>query len=167
MTVDQLFGAIAKLSGVAFVVTSMVAMGLALDKPLKDGLLIMGVAAGVPFLPTLALAAKGDIAFAVGLMVLLMVATVVVLLVALPLMLQGVTISAWSIAKSLLVLMLVPLAIALAIRAYWPELAAEYQPVIRRRRRWRCSCWPWWVWASTSTTSWAWSAPGGWSRSRS
>jgi len=62
-------------------------------------------------------------------MVVLMVATVILLPIALPWMLHGVSISAWSIAKSLIVLMLVPLAIALAVRAHWPDTAAEYQPV--------------------------------------
>jgi BASS family bile acid:Na+ symporter len=39
------------------------------------GLLLLGTAAGAPFLPKLAQIAKGNLAFAVGLMVLLMVVT--------------------------------------------------------------------------------------------
>lgn len=77
----------------------------------------------------LAQGAGGDVAFAVGLMVVLMVATVIVMPVALPWMLEGVSIGAWSIARSLVVLMLVPLAIALAVLAHWPDTAAEFQPV--------------------------------------
>ena len=40
------------------------------------GLLLLGTAAGAPFLPKLAQIAKGNLAFGVGLMVLLMVVTV-------------------------------------------------------------------------------------------
>ena len=40
------------------------------------GLLLLGLAAGAPFLPKLAQISKGNLAFAVGLMVLLMVITV-------------------------------------------------------------------------------------------
>jgi BASS family bile acid:Na+ symporter len=49
---------------------------LSLDQPLGIALFLLGTAAGAPFLPRLAGVAKGNLAFAVGLMVLLMVLTV-------------------------------------------------------------------------------------------
>ena len=52
-------------------------------------LLLLGCAAGAPFLPKLAELAKGNLAFAVGVMVLLMVTTVVYLPIVLPLLLPG------------------------------------------------------------------------------
>src|SRR5215510_3942801 len=62
------------------VLAPAVAIGLAkvfgLDEPLGIGLLLVGVAAGAPFLLKLAELAKGDMPFAVGLMVVLMVVTV-------------------------------------------------------------------------------------------
>ncbi|MCJ7443527.1 MAG: hypothetical protein MUO26_03185 [Methanotrichaceae archaeon] len=67
--------------------------------------------------------AKGDMAFTAGLMVLLMVATIVYLPIVLPLVLAGVQVSPWDIAKSLILLMLIPLAIALFIRARYEETA--------------------------------------------
>ena len=54
----------------------LVARLLRLDEPLRVALVLLGTAAGAPFLPTLAGIAKGNRAFAVGLMVLLMVVTV-------------------------------------------------------------------------------------------
>src|SRR5213595_1859388 len=45
---------------------------LRLDQPLGVGLLWLGSAAGAPFLPTLTQLAKGNLAFAVGLMVLML-----------------------------------------------------------------------------------------------
>ena len=62
---------------------------LRLDPPLGVGLLLLGLAAGAPFLPKLAEIAKGNLAFAVGLMVLLMVVTVGYLPLVLPLLLEG------------------------------------------------------------------------------
>ena len=63
-----------------FVVMPLGALGLAkvlsLDEPFGIGLLLLGCAAGAPFLPKLAELAKGNLAFAVGAMVLLMVVTV-------------------------------------------------------------------------------------------
>ncbi len=87
---------------------------LSLDESLFIGLILIATAAGAPFLPKLAGVAKGDIAFSVGLMVLLMVVTVVYMPIALPLMLEGVEINAWEIASSLIFLMILPLAIGLS-----------------------------------------------------
>jgi BASS family bile acid:Na+ symporter len=56
-------------------------------------------------------------------MVLLMVATVVYLPVVLPFVVTGVQVSPWAIARSLVVLMLIPLAIALFIRSRYEEVA--------------------------------------------
>ena len=62
---------------------------LRLDQPLGIALLLLGAAAGAPFLPKLAGIAKGNLAFAVGLMVLLMVLTVAYMPLVLPLLLGG------------------------------------------------------------------------------
>jgi bile acid:Na+ symporter, BASS family len=106
------------------------AKALQLDEPFAIGLLILGCAAGAPFLPKLAELAKGNLAFAVGAMVLLMVGTVAYLPIVLPLLLPGVTVNAWEIARSLLLLMLLPLAIGLALKARYGELAARVKPVL-------------------------------------
>ena len=49
---------------------------LELDEPLRVGLLLLGASAGAPFLPKLTELAKGNMPFAVGIMVLLAVGTV-------------------------------------------------------------------------------------------
>jgi BASS family bile acid:Na+ symporter len=103
-----------------FVVMPLGALALAkvlgLDEPFGVGLLLLGCAAGAPFLPKLAELAKGNLAFAVGAMVLLMVVTVAYLPIVLPLLLPGVTVNPWEIARSLLLLMLLPLVIGLALK---------------------------------------------------
>ena len=105
---------------------------LRLDQPLGVGLLLLGTAAGAPFLPKLAQIAKGNLAFGVGLMVLLMVVTVGYLPLVLPLLLPGVSVNPAEIARSLFLLMLLPLAGALAVRARFAAAAARTKPVLDR-----------------------------------
>jgi BASS family bile acid:Na+ symporter len=98
---------------------------LRLDEPLGIALLLLGVAAGAPFLPKLAGIAKGNLAFAVGLMVLLMVLTVAYMPLVLPLLLQGVSVDPMKIARSLLLLMLLPLGVGLALNAWFGSIAEK------------------------------------------
>lgn len=171
MTVNEFFTAIAQLSGLLFVVSSMLAMGLSLtlaqiaqplknarlvvvallanfvlvpllayvimlviplDQSLQVGLVVLATAAGAPFLPKLVQGAKGNIAAGVGLMVLLMVVTIGYIPLVLPLLLPGVQVNPWDIAQSLIVLMLIPLAIGLLIKAHSPDSAEHWQGVMNR-----------------------------------
>ena len=115
-----------------FVVMPAVAIGLTkllrLDPQFGTGLLLLGVAGGAPFLPKLVEVAKGDLPFSVGLMVLLMVVTVGYLPVVLPLALPGVSVDPMGIAKSLVILMLIPLAISLVVRAKALDFAEKVKP---------------------------------------
>ena len=171
MTLADFFDAIAKLSGLLFVVSSMLAMGMSLtmsqilqplknvrlvilalvanfvlvplvaygisfliplEQSLKIGLIVLSTAAGAPFLPKLVQGAKGNIAFGVGLMVLLMVVTIIYMPLVLPLLLPGVSINPWDIAKSLIVLMLIPLSLGLLIKSHSSDTAAQWQPVMNK-----------------------------------
>lgn len=117
-----------------FVLAPLAAFGLwkafGLDEPLGIGLLLCGLAAGAPFLIKLAEFAKADMAFAVGLMVLLMVVTVGYVPLVLPVFVAGTAVNPARIAVSLVVLMLIPLAAGLALRARGPGIAARFRPVI-------------------------------------
>jgi bile acid:Na+ symporter, BASS family len=117
-----------------FVLAPLAALGLwrvlGLDEPLGIGLLLCGMAAGAPFLIKLAEFAKADLAFAVGLMVLLMVVTVGYLPLALPFFLEGITVNPVKIARSLVVLMLIPLAVGLLVRARRPGAADRIRPTV-------------------------------------
>jgi BASS family bile acid:Na+ symporter len=103
---------------------------LRLDEPFGIGLLLLGCAAGAPFLPKLAELAKGNLAFAVGAMVLLMVVTVGYLPIVLPLLVPGVAVDSWKIAQSLVLLMLLPLGAGLALKARYEDLAARVKPAL-------------------------------------
>jgi bile acid:Na+ symporter, BASS family len=110
----------------------VIARVLRLDQPLGVALLLLGGAAGAPFLPKLAGVAKGNLAFAVGLMVLLMVLTVGYMPLVMPLLLEGVSVDPTAIARSLVVLMLLPLVIGLAVRARYAVAAGRAAPVLNR-----------------------------------
>jgi bile acid:Na+ symporter, BASS family len=142
LTVSQIITPLrnARLVGLSllanFVLMPLAAVALAallrLDPPLGVGLLLLGTAAGAPFLPKLAQIAKGNLAFAVGLMVLLMVVTVGYLPLVLPVLLPGVSVNPAKIARSLFLLMLLPLAGALAVKARFAVAAARTKPVLDR-----------------------------------
>ena len=93
--------------------------------PLNEGertaMLLISIAAGAPFIPKLADIAKGDIPFSIGLMLLLMVVTIFFMPLVVPYMFSGAEVNSLGIAKSLVVTMLLPLVIALIIRAYWEK----------------------------------------------
>ena len=101
---------------------------LTLDESIEVGLILISMAAGAPFLPKLVQVAKGNTAFSVGLMVLLMVVTIVFLPIVLPLVLQGVEVNPLEIAQSLVVMMLIPLAIGLFIKARYEDSAEKIRP---------------------------------------
>jgi bile acid:Na+ symporter, BASS family len=110
----------------------LIARVLQLDQPLGIALLLLGTAAGAPFLPKLAAVAKGSLAFAVGLMVLLMVLTVGFMPLVLPLMLKGVSVDPMKIARSLVLLMLLPLIAGLIVKARYEAVAARGAPLFNR-----------------------------------
>ena len=116
----------------SFVLVPILGFLLATFMPVTEGagigIIIVACAAGAPFLPKLVQVAKGDIAFGVGLMTLLMVLTVIYMPIVLPLLLQGVSVDAMAIATSLFFQMLVPLGIGLFIKARYEEIAANIQP---------------------------------------
>ncbi len=106
----------------------LITVVLPLDESIEVGLILISMAAGAPFLPKLVQVAKGNTAFSVGLMVLLMVVTIVFLPIVLPLVLQGVEVNPLDIAQSLVVMMLIPLAIGLLIKARYEDSAEKILP---------------------------------------
>lgn len=92
------------------------------------GLLLFGLSAGAPFLIKLTDVSDSDIALAATVMLVLMVASVVVLPLALPQVIEGLTVDAWGITRSLLVQMILPLVVGMLLLQYAEPLVARVQP---------------------------------------
>jgi BASS family bile acid:Na+ symporter len=105
---------------------------LPLDEPLKVGLLLIGCAAGAPFLLKLVQAADGDVALGASLLVLLLVVTIVYMPIIVPLILPAAKVSAGSIAKPLFWTMLLPLLIGHFVEVKFRALAKRFQPIIAK-----------------------------------
>jgi len=171
MTANEFFSVIAAISGLSFVVASMLAMGLSLtmaqilqplknvrlvilalvanfvlvpllaygitrliplDQSLQIGLIVLSTVAGAPFLVKEVQAAKGNLALGVGLMFLLMIVTIIYVPLALPVLLPGVEVNPWDIAKSLIMTMLLPLVLGLLFRSNSPEDAQHWAPMLNK-----------------------------------
>jgi bile acid:Na+ symporter, BASS family len=117
-----------------FVVAPAVAYGLTRVVPLEPahaaGLILLGGAAGAPFLPRLAAATKGDVPFSVGLMLLLMVGSVGFMPVALPALIPGLEADPWPLLRPLLLTMLLPLAAGMGLRRSAPGWAGRLGPAV-------------------------------------
>lgn len=167
----DLLALLEKLSLLAFLVSTMLAMGLTLTlpaivAPLRDvrlvllalglnfvlapafawlltvvipldrgyaiGLLLVGGAAGAPFLPQVVKAARGDLALAAALMGLLTLGTILFLPFALPLMIPGLQANPWTIARPLVLLIVLPLAAGMSVKNLAATFAARGAPVLAK-----------------------------------
>jgi BASS family bile acid:Na+ symporter len=104
------------------------ALGLAV--PLAVGLMLLGMAAGAPFLIKLTEVADHDIGSAARLLVLLLPLTVIYLPLMVPLVVPGATVSVNAVGTPLLLSMLLPLAIGVLTRTWFPQAARRLQPTM-------------------------------------
>ncbi|OKH33257.1 sodium:proton symporter [[Phormidium ambiguum] IAM M-71] len=103
-----------------------------LSEPFRIGFTIMAVAGGPPVLPKLAQLVNGNLAYAAGLMMLMICVTAFYMPFALSIALQNIQVNPWQIVKPLVTLMLIPLAIGLLIRSLNKTMAATLQPLMRQ-----------------------------------
>lgn len=112
----------------AFVITRV----LPLDESLQIGLIVLATTAGAPFLVKEVQAAKGNLSLGVGLMFMLMIVTILYVPIVLPLLLTGVEVNPWDIAKSLIMTMLLPIMLGLMYRSRSPESAGQWAPLMNQ-----------------------------------
>jgi len=119
-----------------FLLIPLLAIGISIlfnaDPSLNAGLIIIACAAGAPFLPKLVVLAKGNEAYSIGIMVLLMAGTVIFLPFALPLIIPGLSVNPWAIAKPLIFLMLLPLGLGLLLKSLKASLAIAAKPFVMK-----------------------------------
>ncbi len=94
---------------------------LPLEIPYAIGLVLVASAAGAPFVIKLTQMAGGHVAFASGLLVLLLVTTIAYMPFVVPRLAPEADVSAWSIARPLVMTMLLPLAVGLVVKALAPD----------------------------------------------
>jgi bile acid:Na+ symporter, BASS family len=103
-----------------------------LDQPYAIGMVLLGMTPCAPFLIVMVDRARGDLAYAAAFMLLASVVTVVYMPFAVPVMVEGLTASAWTIAKPLLFFLLVPLVIGLAIQRASAPVTARLEPIVKK-----------------------------------
>jgi bile acid:Na+ symporter, BASS family len=103
-----------------------------ITRPYAIGLLLVGMTPCAPFLPMVARRARADLGSAAALMMLSAIVTVVFMPIAVPLMIKGLTVDTWAIAKPLLFFILLPLAIGLAIKGAADPVATRLYPFVRK-----------------------------------
>ncbi len=104
---------------------------LPLDEPYVIVVLLTSLAPCAPFLQQMVGKANGDVGFAGALIPLVSVGTVVFMPLMAPYMITGLTISAWALAKPLLLTILLPLMIGAVIRHYADQGATKIFPAVK------------------------------------
>jgi predicted Na+-dependent transporter len=103
---------------------------LALDQNLRIGVLLMSAVAGAPLTIKASQVAKGDMRFAGALVILQVVATVIYLPLALPLLIPGIQVDPIAVAMPLIVQILLPLAAGLLMNYRYDEEAKMTRPLM-------------------------------------
>jgi bile acid:Na+ symporter, BASS family len=120
----------------AFLLAPALAYGITrvipLESPYAIGLILLGMTPCAPFLPMIVSRAKGDLGSTAALMLIASAGTVIFMPFALPLMVKGLSVGAWTIGKPLLLVVLVPLSVGMAILQSSATLASKIQPFVKR-----------------------------------
>jgi BASS family bile acid:Na+ symporter len=114
------------------IVTYIILQAIPLEQGLAIGLVLMAAGAGSPFMLKLVQFMKADMAFAVGLMLILSIVTLIYMPLVLSILLPGISINPISIAVSLLVLIFLPLIIGTSIKSRYNEIAKTIQPTFNQ-----------------------------------
>ena len=120
----------------SFVLVPALAYGITLLIPLQApyaiGLVLLGMAPCAPFVPGLVDKARGDLGFTAAFMLLASVGTVMCMPFTVPLLTKGLSASAWAIAKPLLIVVLLPMAIGVIIRRQADAFASKLLPFAKK-----------------------------------
>jgi len=116
-----------------FIVRPAILIGLAaiipFDKQVKMAIIALALCSGAPFIPWLVSLAKGNIAYAAAVTVVLVLVTLIVMPLAMPGLLSalhtGATPSIWLVAYPMLLFMLIPLVVGFLVRMRYPVQAMK------------------------------------------
>jgi len=119
-----------------WIVGPAIAYGLTKVIPLSEahaaGLLLISLAPTAPFFPLMVTKARGDMSSAGAFILVATIGTVIFLPILVPVLIEGLEVSVWALAKPLLIMVLLPLLIGFAIRVYKAPIADKLFPVIKK-----------------------------------
>jgi len=110
----------------------LIILVLPLQQAHADGLMLISMAPAAPFLPLMVRKVRGDMSFTAAFMLLTVIFTVLLMPLLSPLLVKGVTVDTWSLAKPLFMMVLLPLAIAVAVRVFAPKAAEKLFPAVKK-----------------------------------
>ena len=108
----------------------LIVWALPLSDPFVVGLLLFSLAPCAPFFPLMVPKARGDMSFAGALVPLVAVGTVIFMPLMAPLLIKGLALSSWALAKMLLVTVLLPLVVGVVLREYARTVATKIFPTV-------------------------------------
>lgn len=119
-----------------FVLLPALAWGLTRLLPLSPdhatGLILLGMAPSAPFLPPMVDRAKGDLDLAAVALLVTSIAVVIYMPVIAPLITNGLEASPLTIARPLVLFLLLPLIVGIALQKGLPALAKRLHPAVKR-----------------------------------
>jgi predicted Na+-dependent transporter len=107
IAVDWLFGPALAIA---------IVRALPMAEPYAVGLLLISLAPAAPFLPMMVRKAGGDLAYTAAFMLVAAVGTVVLMPLGVPLIVPGLSVDIWAVARPLLLLLLLPMAAGMTVR---------------------------------------------------
>jgi BASS family bile acid:Na+ symporter len=113
---------------VAWAVTRL----MPLAPPYAMGLILIGLTPCAPFLPMMVERSRGDMGYAASFMLLASVGMVATMPFAVPWLVEGLSVTTWMIAKPLLAVVLMPLAVGMVILRRAESFAARAQPIVKK-----------------------------------
>jgi len=114
------------------ILTYIILQVIPLEQGLAIGLVLMATAAGSPFMLKLVQFMKADIAFAVGLMLILSIVTLIYMPLVLSILIPSVSVNHLSIAVSLLLLIFLPLISGTIVKWRYNGIAESIQPIFNQ-----------------------------------
>ena len=96
------------------------------------GLLVLGMVPCAPFLPAMVERAGGDIGYTASFMLLMSLLTVLYMPLAVPLMVEGLETDAWTIARPLIVMVLIPFVVGMLIQNASAAYALRLHPLVKK-----------------------------------
>jgi len=122
MVVDWLFGPALAIG---------IVRALPMAEPYEIGLLLIAMAPAAPFLPMMVRKAGGDLAYTAAFMLVAAVGTVILMPLGVPLIVPGLSVDPWAVARPLIILLLLPMAAGMTLRSVSHKAAEQLLRLVR------------------------------------